>query len=91
MVKKDWVKPGAIVIDVGMNSLEKDDAPDVILKNESRLADFDKKGYTLVGDVSPDADEVASLMTPVPGGVGPMTRAILMSNTMKAAGWRKGS
>jgi methylenetetrahydrofolate dehydrogenase (NADP+)/methenyltetrahydrofolate cyclohydrolase len=53
------------------------------------VADFDKKGYTLVGDVSPDAAEVASLMTPVPGGVGPMTRAILMSNTIKAAKWRQ--
>jgi methylenetetrahydrofolate dehydrogenase (NADP+)/methenyltetrahydrofolate cyclohydrolase len=91
MVKKDWVKPGAVVIDVGMNSLVKDDAPDVILDDPDRMADFEKKGYTLVGDVSPDAVETASLMTPVPGGVGPMTRAILMSNTIKAAGWRKGS
>ncbi len=88
MIEKGWVKPGAVVIDVGMNSLVRDDAPPVILDNPARVADFDKKGYTLVGDVSPDAAEVASLMTPVPGGVGPMTRAILMSNTMKAAGWR---
>jgi methylenetetrahydrofolate dehydrogenase (NADP+)/methenyltetrahydrofolate cyclohydrolase len=88
MVEKDWIKPGAVVIDVGMNSLVKDDAPPVILDDPARLADFEKKGYTLVGDVSPDAAEAASLMTPVPGGVGPMTRAILMSNTMKAAGWR---
>ena len=90
MVEKDWIKPGAVVIDVGMNSLVKDDAPPVILDDPARLADFEKKGYTLVGDVSPDAAETASLMTPVPGGVGPMTRAILMSNTIKAAGWRKG-
>ena len=90
MIEKGWVKPGAVVIDVGMNSLVRDDAPPVILDNPARVADFDKKGYTLVGDVSPDAAEIASLMTPVPGGVGPMTRAILMSNTMKAAGWRKG-
>ena len=88
MVEKDWVKPGVVIIDVGMNSLVKDDAPAVILDDPARMADFDKKGYTLVGDVSPDVAEVASLMTPVPGGVGPMTRAILMSNTIKAAGWR---
>jgi methylenetetrahydrofolate dehydrogenase (NADP+)/methenyltetrahydrofolate cyclohydrolase len=89
MVEKDWIKPGAVVIDVGMNSLVKDDAPPVILDDPARLADFEKKGYTLVGDVSPDAADAASLMTPVPGGVGPMTRAILMSNTIKAAKWRK--
>ncbi|MDF1535401.1 MAG: bifunctional methylenetetrahydrofolate dehydrogenase/methenyltetrahydrofolate cyclohydrolase FolD [bacterium] len=88
MIEKGWVKPGAVVIDVGMNSLARDDAPPVILGDPARVADFDKKGYTLVGDVSPDAAETASLMTPVPGGVGPMTRAILMSNTMKAARWR---
>ncbi|MDT8396021.1 MAG: bifunctional methylenetetrahydrofolate dehydrogenase/methenyltetrahydrofolate cyclohydrolase FolD [bacterium] len=88
MIEKGWVKPGAVVIDVGMNSLARDDAPPVILGDPARVADFDKKGYTLVGDVSPDAAETASLMTPVPGGVGPMTRAILMSNTMKATRWR---
>jgi methylenetetrahydrofolate dehydrogenase (NADP+)/methenyltetrahydrofolate cyclohydrolase len=89
MVEKDWVKDGAVVIDVGVNSITREEAPPVILEDPARLADFDKKGYTLVGDVSPEAMDVAGLMTPVPGGVGPMTRAYLMANTIKAAVWRK--
>lgn len=89
MVKKDWVRDGAVVIDVGMNSIGREEAPQLLLDDPARIADFEKKNYTLVGDVSPDAAEVASLITPVPGGVGPMTRAILMSNTLKAANWRK--
>jgi methylenetetrahydrofolate dehydrogenase (NADP+)/methenyltetrahydrofolate cyclohydrolase len=89
MIRKDWVREGAIVIDVGMNSIGRDEAPKIILDDPARIADFEKKNYTLVGDVSPDASEVASLITPVPGGVGPMTRALLMANTIKAANWRK--
>jgi methylenetetrahydrofolate dehydrogenase (NADP+)/methenyltetrahydrofolate cyclohydrolase len=89
MVRKDWIREGAVVIDVGMNSIGRDEAPQLILNDPARIADFDKKNYTLVGDVSPDASEVASLITPVPGGVGPMTRALLMANTIKAANWRK--
>lgn len=89
MVQKDWLKEGSVVIDVGMNSIGPDEAPPVIRENPGRAADFEKKGYTLVGDVSPEAAEVASLITPVPGGVGPMTRAMLMENTVKAAEWRK--
>jgi len=88
MVKKDWVREGAVVIDVGMNSIGPEDAPRLILDDPIRIADFEKKGYSLVGDVSPDAADVASLITPVPGGVGPMTRALLMANTLKAANWR---
>ena len=88
MVKKDWVQEGAVVIDVGMNSIGPDEAPRIILDDPARVADFEKKSYTLVGDVSPDAAEVASMITPVPGGVGPMTRALLMANTVKAANWR---
>jgi methylenetetrahydrofolate dehydrogenase (NADP+)/methenyltetrahydrofolate cyclohydrolase len=89
MIKKDWVREGAVVIDVGMNSISRDEAPRHILEDPERVADFEKKDYTLVGDVSPDAADVASLITPVPGGVGPMTRALLMANTLKAANWRK--
>ncbi|MCJ7499198.1 bifunctional methylenetetrahydrofolate dehydrogenase/methenyltetrahydrofolate cyclohydrolase FolD [bacterium] len=89
MIRKDWVREGAVVIDVGMNSIGPEDAPQLILNDPARVADFEKKNYTLVGDVSPDVAEVASLITPVPGGVGPMTRALLMANTMKAAQWRK--
>lgn len=71
MVRGDWIKPGAVVIDVGINRVE----------DSSQ-----KKGYRLVGDVAFDeACQVASAITPVPGGVGPMTIAMLMSNTLKAA------
>jgi methylenetetrahydrofolate dehydrogenase (NADP+)/methenyltetrahydrofolate cyclohydrolase len=88
MIEKDWLTEGVVVIDVGMNSIVPDDAPQAILDDPERISDFEKKGYTLVGDVSPLAAEKASLITPVPGGVGPMTRAILMENTVKAAKWR---
>ncbi|MBT3240436.1 MAG: bifunctional methylenetetrahydrofolate dehydrogenase/methenyltetrahydrofolate cyclohydrolase FolD [Chloroflexi bacterium] len=71
MVKGDWIKPGAVVIDV---ATVKVDAPEL------------EKGYKWVGDVAFDeAMEVASAITPVPGGVGPMTIAILLQNTLKAA------
>jgi methylenetetrahydrofolate dehydrogenase (NADP+)/methenyltetrahydrofolate cyclohydrolase len=70
-VRGDWIKPGAAVIDVGMNS-----KPDATKK----------KGYRLVGDVNfEEAQEVAGWITPVPGGVGPMTIAMLMNNTLRAA------
>lgn len=89
MIENDWLKEGVVVIDVGMNSIGPDDAPQFILDDPARVSDFEKKGYTLVGDVSPLAAGKASLITPVPGGVGPMTRAVLMENTIKAAKWRK--
>lgn len=70
-VKKEWVKPGAIVIDVGINQKEDPTA---------------RKGYRLVGDVAFDeVAEVAGAITPVPGGVGPMTIAMLLKNTLHAA------
>mmetsp|Transcript_55385 Transcript_55385/g.92038 ORF Transcript_55385/g.92038 Transcript_55385/m.92038 type:complete len:117 (+) Transcript_55385:654-1004(+) len=71
IVKGSWVKPGAVVIDVGTN-----DAPDPTSKT----------GYRLVGDVAFDeVKQVASAITPVPGGVGPMTIAMLLSNTVDSA------
>ena len=70
MVKPAWVKPGAIVIDVGINRV--DDATR-------------ERGWRLVGDVHPDVAEVAGWLSPVPGGVGPMTIAMLMENTVAAA------
>ena len=71
MVRGDWVKPGAVVIDVGVNRV---DDPST------------EKGYRLVGDVNfEEAKEVASAITPVPGGVGPMTIAMLLKNTVRAA------
>jgi 5,10-methylene-tetrahydrofolate dehydrogenase/methenyl tetrahydrofolate cyclohydrolase len=71
MVKGDWIKPGATVIDVGINSVDDPSS---------------KKGYKLVGDVDfASAKEVAGKITPVPGGVGPMTIAMLLRNTLQGA------
>jgi methylenetetrahydrofolate dehydrogenase (NADP+) / methenyltetrahydrofolate cyclohydrolase len=71
MVKRDWIKPGAVVIDVGINRVDDASRP---------------RGYRLVGDVAFDeVKDVAGAITPVPGGVGPMTIAMLISNTLKAA------
>ena len=69
-VKGDWIKDGAVVVDVGINSVDDPSSP---------------KGYKLVGDVDYEgAEKKASFITPVPGGVGPMTIAMLLSNTLKA-------
>jgi methylenetetrahydrofolate dehydrogenase (NADP+)/methenyltetrahydrofolate cyclohydrolase len=85
LVRAEYVKPGAVVIDVGMNRIE-DPAQARELLDPSRLPEFEKKGYALVGDVHfPQARDVASSITPVPGGVGPLTIALLMKNTVKAA------
>jgi len=71
MVKGDWIKPGAVVIDVGINAVDDASA---------------KRGYRLVGDVDfKGASEHASMITPVPGGVGPMTIAMLLQNTLEGA------
>jgi methylenetetrahydrofolate dehydrogenase (NADP+)/methenyltetrahydrofolate cyclohydrolase len=59
--------------------------------NEKRKESFLKKGSTLVGDVHPEVAQVAGALTPVPGGVGPLTIAMLMSNTLKAAKMRRGA
>ncbi len=69
MVTSDWIKPGAVVVDVGINRLD----------DSTR-----ERGWRLAGDVHPDVAEVASLLSPVPGGVGPMTVAMLMANTVTA-------
>jgi methylenetetrahydrofolate dehydrogenase (NADP+)/methenyltetrahydrofolate cyclohydrolase len=92
MVKRDWVKPGAVVIDVGTNKVSDGAEVKRLFGNdESRLKDFEKRGYIWVGDVDEAAvKEVASMITPVPGGVGPMTIAMLMKNTIKAARMRRG-
>jgi 5,10-methylene-tetrahydrofolate dehydrogenase/methenyl tetrahydrofolate cyclohydrolase len=76
-VRGDWIKPGATVIDVGVNRVDDETAP---------------RGYRLVGDVAFDeAVEVAGAITPVPGGVGPMTIAMLLQNTLRAARLADGS
>jgi methylenetetrahydrofolate dehydrogenase (NADP+)/methenyltetrahydrofolate cyclohydrolase len=92
MITRDFVKPGATVIDVGMNSVT--DAAEFhrfFAGNAKREETFRKKGSTLIGDVHPEVAEVAGAMTPVPGGVGPLTIAMLMFNTVKAARMRRGN
>lgn len=91
MVTKDFVKPGATVIDVGINRVtDRADFDQFFLGNAQRERAFAEKGSTLVGDVHPEVAEVAGKLTPVPGGVGPLTIAMLMSNTVKAAKMRRG-
>jgi methylenetetrahydrofolate dehydrogenase (NADP+)/methenyltetrahydrofolate cyclohydrolase len=90
MITRDFVKPGATVIDVGMNKVT--DAVEfarLFAGNAKREESFRAKGSTLVGDVHPKVAEVASAITPVPGGVGPLTIAMLMFNTVKAARMRR--
>jgi methylenetetrahydrofolate dehydrogenase (NADP+)/methenyltetrahydrofolate cyclohydrolase len=89
MVTPDYVKPGATVIDVGMNRVTDPAEAESIFKNvPKRLETFRKNGSILVGDVHPDVAEVAGALTPVPGGVGPLTIAMLMANTVRAAEMR---
>jgi methylenetetrahydrofolate dehydrogenase (NADP+)/methenyltetrahydrofolate cyclohydrolase len=87
LVDETFVKTGATVIDVGMNRLDSlERICDIFGDDPKRLADHDKKGYTLVGDVNPGrVYPVAAYLTPVPGGVGPLTIAMLMANTVTAA------
>lgn len=87
-VRAEHVRPGATVVDVGMNRVQ-DPAEAADLLPPERRADFEQKGHALVGDVhAPSVVEVAGALTPVPGGVGPLTIAMLMSNTVKAAALR---
>lgn len=91
MITPDFVKPGATVIDVGTNNVtDPAEFQRLFVGNAKREETFRTKGATLVGDVHPAVAEVAGKMTPVPGGVGPLTIAMLMSNTVKAAKMRRG-
>ena len=91
MVTRNFVKPGATVIDVGMNKVtDRAEFDRLFAGNAKRLETFAAKGSTLVGDVHPEVVDVAGAITPVPGGVGPLTIAMLMSNTVKAAKLRRG-
>jgi methylenetetrahydrofolate dehydrogenase (NADP+) / methenyltetrahydrofolate cyclohydrolase len=90
MITKGFVRPGATVIDVGMNRVT--DAVEfsrLFAGNRKREETFQAKGSVLVGDVHPEVAEVAGAITPVPGGVGPLTIAMLMANTVKAAKMRR--
>jgi methylenetetrahydrofolate dehydrogenase (NADP+) / methenyltetrahydrofolate cyclohydrolase len=92
MVTRDFVKPGATVIDVGINRVaERTEFDRLFAGNKKREETFLAKGSTLVGDVHPEVAEIAGAITPVPGGVGPITIAMLMANTVKAAMMRRGN
>jgi methylenetetrahydrofolate dehydrogenase (NADP+)/methenyltetrahydrofolate cyclohydrolase len=92
MITKDFVRPGATVIDVGMNRVtDAQEFSRLFSGNSKREETFRTKGSVLVGDVHPDVAEIAGAITPVPGGVGPLTIAMLMSNTVKAAKMRRGN
>ena len=92
-IRSNHIKPGATVIDVGMNQVADEAVARSLFGDdlERRLQIIAKRGYTLVGDVNAaEADEIAGRRTPVPGGVGLLTVAMLMSNTLKAARLRRG-
>jgi methylenetetrahydrofolate dehydrogenase (NADP+) / methenyltetrahydrofolate cyclohydrolase len=92
MITRDFVKPGATVLDVGINKVTDRAEVDRFFKgNKKREETFLSKGSTLVGDVHPEVADVAGAITPVPGGVGPLTIAMLMVNTVKAARMRRGT
>jgi methylenetetrahydrofolate dehydrogenase (NADP+)/methenyltetrahydrofolate cyclohydrolase len=85
-VTPEYIKPGAVVIDVGINRVtDPDQARQLLRSQPKRLALFEKNGSVLVGDVHPEVVETAGKLTPVPGGVGPLTIAMLMANTVRAA------
>jgi len=91
MITSDFVKPGATVIDVGMNQVtDRAEFERLFRGNAKREETFRTKGSTLVGDVHPEVAMVAGAITPVPGGVGPLTIAMLMANTVRAAKLRRG-
>src|SRR5438309_6042757 len=91
MITRDFVRPGATVLDVGMNRVtDPVEFSRLFAGNQKREETFQAKGSVLVGDVHPEVMEIAGAITPVPGGVGPLTIAMLMSNTVKAAKLRRG-
>jgi methylenetetrahydrofolate dehydrogenase (NADP+)/methenyltetrahydrofolate cyclohydrolase len=91
MITREFVKPAATVIDVGMNLVtDRAEFDRLFAGNAKREETFRTRGSTLVGDVHPQVAEVAGAITPVPGGVGPLTIAMLMANTVRAARLRRG-
>jgi methylenetetrahydrofolate dehydrogenase (NADP+) / methenyltetrahydrofolate cyclohydrolase len=91
LVTNHFIKPGAAVIDVGMNKVTDAAIAEGLFGEEHpRLALFRSKGSLLVGDVHPEVADVAGVLTPVPGGVGPLTITMLMRNTLRAANARAG-
>jgi methylenetetrahydrofolate dehydrogenase (NADP+)/methenyltetrahydrofolate cyclohydrolase len=91
IITPEMVKPGATIIDVGINRVNTREEFDQFFAGDAkREAAFAKRGSTIVGDVHPKAFELAGAYTPVPGGVGPLTIAMLMANTVRAAKMRRG-
>jgi methylenetetrahydrofolate dehydrogenase (NADP+)/methenyltetrahydrofolate cyclohydrolase len=96
MITADYVKPGAVVVDVGINRVAGEELPSILDADPSLLLQYEKniaenKNYVLCGDVNfSSVARVASAVTPVPGGVGPLTIAMLMKNTIQAARLRRG-
>src|SRR5690242_4405206 len=92
MITSEYVKPGATVVDVGINRIDDaDEYKKYFAGNTKREQHFTQKGCALIGDVHPNVAEVAGALTPVPDGVGKLTIAMLMSNTVKAAKMRRGA
>jgi methylenetetrahydrofolate dehydrogenase (NADP+)/methenyltetrahydrofolate cyclohydrolase len=90
-VTPEMVKPGATLIDVGINRIsDRAEFERFFAGDAKREAAFAKNGSTLVGDIDPRAFEIAGAYTPVPGGVGLLTTAMLMANTVRAAKMRRG-
>ncbi len=90
-ITPDMVRPGGVIIDVGMNRIDtRADFDRFFTGNAKREAAFAKRGSVVIGDVHPKAFELAAAYTPVPGGVGPLTIAMLMANTVRAARMRRG-
>ncbi|MGB6975663.1 MAG: bifunctional 5,10-methylenetetrahydrofolate dehydrogenase/5,10-methenyltetrahydrofolate cyclohydrolase [Terracidiphilus sp.] len=91
MITAEMVKPGATIVDVGINRVTtREEFDRFFAGNAKREAAFARRGSTIVGDVHPHAYAVAGAYTPVPGGVGPLTIAMLMANTVRAAKMRRG-
>ena len=92
MITPDYIRPGATVIDVGQNVIkDAAEARRIFANFPEKIESFRTKGSVLVGDVHPDVIQAAGAFTPVPGGVGPLTIAMLMSNTVRAARLRRGT
>jgi methylenetetrahydrofolate dehydrogenase (NADP+)/methenyltetrahydrofolate cyclohydrolase len=84
-VRKSFVKPGATVVDVGINRItDRATALELLGPSSPRLGILEKRGSLVVGDVHPEVADVAGALTPVPGGVGPLTIAMLLKNTLLA-------
>ncbi len=91
IIRPEMVRPGAVLVDVGMNRItSQEDFDRFFSGNAKREATFKAKGSVLMGDIDPHAFALASYYTPVPGGVGPLTIAMLMANTVRAARLRRG-